>query len=115
MASDLEFVQYVMEQLRGIEGVTYRRMFGEYGVFCRGKFFAVICDNQLYVKITQEGREILKECMEIPPYQGANPYFFIENIDDTQALQRLVEATYQALPEPKPKTKRGKRNGKDRL
>ena len=111
----MEFVQYVMEQLRDIEEVTYRRMFGEYGLFCRGKFFAVICDNQLYVKITQEGRKILKGCMEIPPYQGANPYFFIEDIDDAQTLQRLVEATYRALLEPKPKTKRGKKNGKDRL
>ena len=52
MASHPDYVEYVMEQLRGAGSVRARKMFGEYGLFCDGTFFAVICDDQLFIKIT---------------------------------------------------------------
>ena len=51
MASNLEFVQFVCDQMGG--EVSYRRMFGEYGLYFQGKYFACVCDNQLFVKVTQ--------------------------------------------------------------
>jgi len=30
-------------------------MFGEYGLYYRGKNFALVCDNTLFVKITEAG------------------------------------------------------------
>ena len=53
MASHQDFVDYVAEQLREAGAIRSRKMFGEYGLFCDGVFFAVICDDQLFVKITQ--------------------------------------------------------------
>lgn len=47
MASRPEFVQYVADQLAGAGAITYRKMFGEYGMYCDGKIFALICDGQL--------------------------------------------------------------------
>lgn len=34
MASRPEFVQYAADQLSGAGAITYRKMFGEYGVYC---------------------------------------------------------------------------------
>ena len=52
MASKIEFVEYIADQLKSAGVITYRKMFGEYGFYCDGKFFAVVCDDQLFIKIT---------------------------------------------------------------
>ena len=56
MASSREFVDYVVEQLSGAGEIRYRAMFGEYGLYLDGKFFAMVCDNQLLFKDTEAGR-----------------------------------------------------------
>ena len=106
MASRLEYVQYVAEQLSGAGEITYKKMFGEYGLYCDGKIFANVSDDQLFVKITEAGRRLFPGLPEAPPYPGAKDYFLIENVDDRDFLTALTLATCQALPEPK--KKRGK-------
>ncbi len=61
MASKQEFVQYIAEQLHDAGNVTYRKMFGEYGVYLDGKIVALVCDDQLFVKITEAGRKLSPE------------------------------------------------------
>ena len=82
MASSREFVEYVAEQLRDAGSVTYKKMFGEYGLFCGRKFFGVVCDDTLFIKITEAGRTVCPELSEEPPYEGARNYFLVEEIDD---------------------------------
>lgn len=106
MASSPEFVQYVADQLSGAGTITYKKMFGEYGVYCDGKIFADVCDDQLFIKITEAGRALYPGLTEAPPYEGAKNYFLIEDIDDRDFLTALTMATCQALPEPKPKKRR---------
>ena len=106
MASRLEYVQYVAEQLSGAGEITYKKMFGEYGLYCDGKIFANGSDDQLFVKITEAGRRLFPGLPEAPPYPGAKDYFLIENVDDRDFLTALTLTTCQALPEPK--KKRGK-------
>lgn len=55
MASHQEFVDYVAEQLQDAGRIRTKRMFGEYGLYCDDVFFAVICDDQLFVKATPQG------------------------------------------------------------
>lgn len=105
MASQQEFVQYIAEQLRDAGYINYRKMFGEYGLYCNGKIFALVCDNQLFVKITDAGRKLRPELAEAPPYAGAQNYFLIEDMDDRDALAALVTATCEELTEPKPKNR----------
>ena len=62
MASRLEYVQYVAEQLSGAGEITYKKMFGEYGLYCDGKIFANVSDDQLFVKITEVGRACSRAC-----------------------------------------------------
>lgn len=103
MASNVEFVKYIADQLSEAGEVTYKKMFGEYGMYLDGKIFAVICNNQLYVKITEAGRLLMPELEMAPPYEGAKNYFLFEEIDNKKLLNEFVSATWDELPVPKPK------------
>lgn len=98
MATNSEFVQYVTDQLAGAGDITYRKMFGEYGMYCDGKIFALICDNALFIKITEAGRQLAPDLDMAPPYDGAKPYFLIHDIDNKDFLTRLVIETCKSLP-----------------
>lgn len=106
MASDLNFVEYVVEQLGA--GITYKRMFGEYGIYCDGKIVGVICDNVLYIKKTEAGAKLYPSCAEGAPYGGAKPHFIIDNVDDKEFMAKFVRATYEELPAQKPKKAKSK-------
>ncbi len=111
MASSPELMAYVAEQLGGeAAGVTYKKMFGEYGVYCLGKFLAVVCDDALFMKPTKAGRQLLEArgmLAEAPPYEGASLYFLLENVDDAAFLRELRDVTWQELPLPKAKKGKG--------
>lgn len=106
MASKQKFVEYIAEQLRDTGSVTCRKMFGEYGLYLEGEIFALVCDDQLFIKITEAGRKLHPELREAPPYEGAKNYFLIEDVDDQNTLVDLATATCAALSEPKPKKRR---------
>lgn len=104
MASDPGFVEYVLDQLDKDCAVTAKKMFGEYGLFCDGKMFGMICDDRLFVKPTDAGRAFIGNVVEGQPYPGARPIFLIEDrIDDGKWLSELVRITTRELPRPKPK------------
>ena len=63
MASNPDFVEYVAEQLRDAGTIRSRKMFGEYGLYCNGVFFAVICEDQLFIKITPQGEAAFQMCI----------------------------------------------------
>lgn len=104
MASTLEYVQFVAEQLNNAGTITYKKMFGEYGLYCDGKFFATVEDNQLYVKITKSGKEFMPNATIASPHEGAT-YFLISELDDKEFLKNLTLKTCAELPNPKPKKK----------
>ena len=103
MASDLSFVEFVVDQLRAHCTASYKKMFGEYGLYADGKFFGVICDNQLFIKPTEGGRRFIGEPVEAPPYPGARASFLIQGqVEDSDWLGELVMITARELPDPKP-------------
>lgn len=104
MASDENFVKFIVEQMQGVGEIRYRKMFGEYTIYCEGKVVALICDNQLFVKPTKAGREFIGDVVEAPAYQGAKMSFLIEDrFEDQDWLSELIRLTEQELPAPKPK------------
>lgn len=109
MSSKQEFAEYCAEQCRGAGEITYKKMFGEYGLYCNGKIFALICNDELFIKITPKVGEKYPELPEKPPYDGAKDYFLIEDADNAELLTKIVTMTYNALPEPKPKTPKAKK------
>lgn len=110
MVSDHEFVDFVLDQLKGVGGITSKKMFGEYALYCEGKIVALVCDNQLFIKPTEAGRSFIGDVVEAPPYPGAKPSFLIEEqIEDKDLLSTLVRLTEQELPKPKVKKKAKKK------
>ena len=97
MASHPDYVEYVVEQLRGAGSVRARKMFGEYGLFCDGTFFAVICDDQLFIKITPQGAAAFPDLPKAPPYEGAKDSFVVEDVDDPTMAAELTRITCEAL------------------
>lgn len=106
MSSNPDFLEYVLEQLSFAWSITYKKMFWEYWLYIDNKMFAVICDDQFFLKPTSEGREVLSDIVEAPPYSGAKDYFLIENLEDKEYLANAVKVTWAALPMPKPKKKK---------
>lgn len=106
MASSLDFVEYVCQQIGGAGPITYKKMFGEYGIYCNEKIIGVICDNQFFVKKTKAGADICPDCREAAPYTGAKAHFVIESVDDRELMARFISASYDELLAPKPKKKK---------
>ncbi len=104
MSSDLTTVTFMCDQMRGGGQISFRKMFGEYAIYCDAKVVALVCDNQLFVKPTAAGTEIVGHPPDAPPYAGAKPHYLIEDgLDDAEWLSALIAATARELPAPKPK------------
>ncbi|WP_341904110.1 TfoX/Sxy family protein [Fluviicola taffensis] len=107
MASDQHFIDFIIDQINSSGRVTYKKMFGEYGLYFDIKLFALVCDNKLFIKPTSAGRTFIGNVVEAPPYPGAKPSFLIEDkLEDADWLNELIRLTVEELPEPKPKPKK---------
>jgi DNA transformation protein and related proteins len=104
MASDLDFVKYVCDQLNAAGQISFKKMFGEYAIYYDEKVVALVCDNQLFVKPTAGGRSLIGSVEEAPPYPSAKPYFLIgDELEDSTWLSNLIQLTASELPAAKPK------------
>ena len=109
MASDQKFVDFILDQIDLPGQISFKKMFGEYGLYFDDKLFGLVCDNKLYIKPTVSGREYISDVVEAVPFPGAKPKFLIEEkLDDRDWLKKLVRITAKELPEPKPKKKKQK-------
>jgi TfoX/Sxy family transcriptional regulator of competence genes len=106
MATKQATVDYILDQLASIEGVASRKMFGEYALYAEGKVVALVCDDQLFIKITEEGKVFVGDLYEEgAPYKGAKPWMRIDegHLDDREWLTSLMRITAEHAPAPKPK------------
>ncbi len=105
MSTKQSTVDFILDQIN-LPQMAARKMFGEYALYCTGKVVALICDETLFVKITEPGKMFVgNNYQEGPPYPGAKPYMVINNekIEDTDWLTELIQITSDHLPAPKPK------------
>lgn len=105
MASSNDFVQFIADQCSGAGEIVVKKMFGDYGIYCNGKIFGLICDDRFFLKPTESARPLLRTVELRPPYDGAKDYFYITDVDDRDYLSALVSVTCKALPEPKKRKK----------
>ena len=105
MASKKEFLDYISEQLSGLEGISYKQMMGEYILYYQEKIFGGIYDDRLLIKPVSAARALMPEAPEELPYEGAKPMLLVENVDDREFLERLLNAMLPELPAPKKKRK----------
>ena len=103
MASTKEYLDFILEQLSGLDEITYKAMMGEYIIYYRGKIVGGIYDDRFLVKNVKTAREIMPEADFELPYEGAKEMLLVDDVDNKELLRELLEAMYDELPEPKKK------------
>lgn len=106
MASSKSYLEYILDNLSGLDDISHRAMMGEYIIYYRGKIAAYICDDRLLVKPVAAAERLLPNAPRELPYEGAKPMILVENTDDREFLCRLFNEMYDELPEPKIKKKK---------
>lgn len=106
MATSKEFLNFVLDQLSDLDGITYRQMMGEYIIYYGGKIAAYLCDNRMLIKPVKSAFAMMQGAPFEAPYEGAKEMILAENIDDKEFMTALFRAIYDELPEPKPKKKK---------
>lgn len=101
MASSKGYLDYVLEQLSGLDEITYRSMMGEYILYYRGKVIGGIYDDRLLVKPVKSAVSMMPDAAYELPYEGAKPMLLVENLDSREFLTELFNAMYPELPAPK--------------
>lgn len=104
MATDLSFVEYVVEQSQFGDRLTYKKMFGEYALYLGGKVIALVCDNSLFIKPSDATATHTRGLPQRPPYPGAKPHPVGDSLlDEPALLHEVLLATGKSIPAPKPK------------
>ena len=103
MASTKEYLEFVLEQLSGLDGIGHRAMMGEYVLYYRDKVFGGIYDDRLLIKPVPSVVKLLPEATMELPYEGAKEMILVEDVDNREFLCELVEAMWEELPEKKKK------------
>lgn len=111
MASTEETVLYLAEQMSAAGDIRIRKMFGEYAIYCNERVVALVCDNQLFVKITDISGTYLDSSHETPAYPGARNSLLVpeERWEDREWLVDFIRDTAALVPLPKPKVKKPKK------
>lgn len=106
MATSKEYLDFILEQLSDLQEIAYRRAFGEYIIYYKGKIAAYLCDDRLLVKPVPGAVRMMPEARREPPYEGAKDMLAVENTDDRDFLSALFTAMEPELPEKKSKAEK---------
>ena len=104
MASSREYLDFILEQLSGLENVTWKAMMGEYIIYWRGKIVGGIYDDRFLIKPTKSAIAMMPDAEREIPYEGAKE-MLLADVDNREFLEELLEAMYDELPAPKQKKK----------
>ena len=96
MASTKAYLDFVLEQLAGLEAISYRPMMGEYVLYCGGKVVGGVYDDRLLLKPAKSALRLMREegleiTMELP-YEGAKE-MLLADVDRRELLCRIVRGS----------------------
>ncbi len=101
MASTKSYLDFILEQLSGLEEITFRPMMGEYILYYRGRVFGGIYDDRFLVKPVSSAKALMPEAAYELPYEGAKEMLLVEDVDNRDFLTSLILAMYDQLPQQK--------------
>lgn len=101
MASSKDYLEYVLEQLAELDGITYKPMMGEFILYYRGKIIGGIYDNRFLIKPVKSVISLMPEETYELPYVGAKEMLLVENVEDKEFFAKLFNAMYDELPSSK--------------
>ena len=93
----------MLDQLSGLDEISYQTMMGEYIIYYRGKIVGGIYDDRFLVKPTKSAVAIMPDADTELPYEGAKEMLLVDNVENRDFLRDLLEAMYEELPAPKKK------------
>jgi TfoX/Sxy family transcriptional regulator of competence genes len=105
MASNKEYLDFILEQLSGLDDISYRAMMGEYIIYYRGKIIGGIYDDRFLVKPVKAAVAMMPDAGLELPYEGAKEMLLVDDVDNRDFLRELLEKMYSELPAPKMKKK----------
>lgn len=105
MPSSKSYLEFILEQLSGLNDITFRQMMGEYIIYYRDKIIGGIYDNRFLVKPVKSARAKMPDAPLQLPYEGAKEMLLVDNVDNRDFLTELVSAMFDELPEVKKKKK----------
>lgn len=111
MSTSQTTIDFILDQLQSACEVSARKMFGEYALYCDGKVVGLVCDDILYIKITESGKKFVGDKYKSGfAYPGAKESMRIDGdlIEDRDWLCELVSITAENLPLPKKKIRKNK-------
>jgi TfoX/Sxy family transcriptional regulator of competence genes len=93
-------IETLLQRIAPAGNVRARKMFGEYALYCDEKVVALVCRDELFVKLTEAGRDFAPDVELAPAYDGAKPGLHILRAawTDPEWLPRLIRITADALP-----------------
>ncbi len=91
MATSKEYMDYILDQLSGVEGITHRKMMGEYILYIHGRIAAYVCDDRLLVKPVAAAKRLLPDAPMEAPYPGAKEMLLVEDTDNRVLMERLLQ------------------------
>ena len=103
MPSTPSYLSFVLDQLSGLDDITFRPMMGEYLLYYRGKLVGGIYDDRVLVKPTPSAMRLMPHAEKDIPYDGAKEMLLVDNLDSKPFLQTLLAALYADLPPQKRK------------
>ena len=103
MASSKGYLDFILEQLSGLDEISYRTMMGEYIIYYRGKIIGGIYDDRFLVKPTKSAKAMMPDADMELPYEGAKEMLLVDDVENREFLRGLLEAMYEELPAPKKK------------
>ena len=101
MASSKDYLDYILEQLSGLDNISYRAMMGEYIIYYRGKVVGGIYDDRFLVKPVKAAVDMMPDAESELPYEGAKEMLLVDDVENREFLCELLETMYDELPVPK--------------
>ena len=106
MASDKDYLMFVLDQLSGLNEIAYRAMMGEFILYYRGRIVGGIYDDRLLVKPVPAALALMPDAPRELPYPGAKEMLLVEDVDDADFLRELFRAMHDELPPPRSRAKK---------
>ena len=100
MASSKAYLDFVLEQLSALEGVSARPMMGEYVLYYQGKVVGGVYDDRLLLKPTKSACPLMPEAQTDIPYPGAKA-MLVADVDNAALCCRMIRGIAEDLNEAK--------------
>ena len=107
MATSMDYIEYVCDQISGVGAIRYKKMFGEYMVYVNDKPLLLICDNIVYVKCLPCIADKMIHAETGTPYNGAKVHYILD-VENDVLCKDVILALEQVTPLPKPRKKKQK-------